>query len=158
MLDVMEKKYTKEDIYNAISNCKKVGVSTVPVGLLFGMPGETEETIKESAAFTASLWYLMGYDWNTFYNPTWVIAIPGTPLYEYCQQIGVIGKTLDEEEDYLIYTSEFDNTYILRYVNKTALGMNVMLNDNKNLTEIRIYHSIVCISFLLGYLLLILIS
>ena len=119
MLDIMEKKYTKEDVYNVISNCKKVGISTVPVGLLFGMPGETEETIKESAAFTASLWYLMGYDWNTFYNPTWVIAIPGTPLYEYCQQIGVIGKTLDEEEDYLIYTSEFNNTYILRYINKT---------------------------------------
>ncbi len=119
MLDIMEKKYTKEDVYNAISNCKKVGISTVPVGLLFGMPGETEETIKESAAFTASLWYLMGYDWNTFYNPTWVIAIPGTPLYEYCQQIGVVGKTLDEEEDYLIYMSEFNNTYVLRYINKT---------------------------------------
>jgi radical SAM superfamily enzyme YgiQ (UPF0313 family) len=119
MLDIMEKKYTKEDVYNAISNCKKVGISTVPTGLLFGMPGETEETIKESAEFTASLWYLMGYDFNTFYTPTWVIAIPGTPLYEYCQQIGVIGKTLDEEEDYLIYTSEFNNTYILRYINKT---------------------------------------
>jgi len=46
MLDIMEKKYTKEDVYNVISNCKKVGISTVPVGLLFGMPGETEETIK----------------------------------------------------------------------------------------------------------------
>jgi hypothetical protein len=83
------------------------------------MPGETEETIKESAEFTASLWYLLGYDWNTAYHPNWAIAIPGTPLYEYCQQIGVIGKTLDEEEDYLIYTSEFENTNILRYVNKT---------------------------------------
>ena len=119
MLDVMEKKYTKEDVYNAISNCKKVGVSTVPVGLLFGMPGETEETIKESAEFIASLWVLLEYDFNTFYHPTWVIAIPGTPLYEYCQQIGVIGKTLDEEEDYLIYMSEFKNTHILKYVNKT---------------------------------------
>jgi len=119
MLDIMEKKYTKEDIYNAISNCKKVGISTAPEGLLFGMPGETEETIKECAEFTASLWYLLGYDWNTAYHPNWAIAIPGTPLYEYCQQIGVIGKTLDEEEDYLIYTSEFENTNILRHVNKT---------------------------------------
>jgi hypothetical protein len=47
------------------------------------------------------------------------MAIPGTPLYEYCQQIGVIGKTLDEEEDYLIRLSEHKNTHILNYVNKT---------------------------------------
>jgi len=47
------------------------------------------------------------------------MAIPGTSLYEYCQQIGVIGKTLDEEEDYLFYMSEFKNTHILKYVNKT---------------------------------------
>jgi hypothetical protein len=46
-------------------------------------------------------------------------AIPGTPLYEYCQQIGVIGKTLDEEEDYLIRSSEHKHTQILNYVNKT---------------------------------------
>jgi len=129
MLDVMEKKYTKEDVYNAISNCKKVGISTIPVGLLFGMPGETEETIKESAEFTASLWYLLEYDWNTFYYPTWVIAIPGTPLYEYCQQIGVIGKTLDEEEDYLINASE-GNDFILDYLNKT----------NSNIKEVHYWH------------------
>ena len=30
------------------------------------------------------------------------IAVPGTPLYEYSQQIGVIGKSLEDEEDYLI--------------------------------------------------------
>jgi hypothetical protein len=47
------------------------------------------------------------------------MAIPGTPLYEYCQQIGVIGKTLEEEEDYLIRISEHKNTHILNYINKT---------------------------------------
>jgi len=47
------------------------------------------------------------------------MAIPGTSLYEYSQQIGVIGKTLDEEEDYLIRVSEHKNTHILNYVNKT---------------------------------------
>ncbi len=47
------------------------------------------------------------------------MAVPGTPLYEYCQQIGVIGKSLDEEENYLIRTSEQNNKNILNYVNKT---------------------------------------
>ena len=56
--------------------------------------------------------------WNIG-NPFWAAAIPGTPLYEYSQQIGAIGKTLDEEEDYLIRSSEHKHTHILNYVNKT---------------------------------------
>ena len=51
-------------------------------------------------------------DWNIT-KPQLAMAIPGTPLYEYSQQIGVIGKTLDEEEDYLIRTSNSNNKSIL---------------------------------------------
>jgi radical SAM superfamily enzyme YgiQ (UPF0313 family) len=118
ILDIMEKKFTTKDVYNAISNCKKLGISTSPDALMIGMPGETKETIVESATFIASLRYLLGKDWNIS-NPFLAMAIPGTSLYEYCQQIGVIGKTLDEEEDYLIRISEHRNTYVLNYVNKT---------------------------------------
>ena len=118
ILDIMEKKCTTEDIYKAISNCKKVGVGTATDALMIGMIGETEETVRESAEFVASLLYALGRDWNIG-EPAWVMAIPGTPLYEYCQQIGVIGKSLDEEEDYLIRLSELNNKNILNYVNKT---------------------------------------
>ena len=114
----MEKKTNVEDIYNAISNCKKVGIITSPDAIMIGMPGETKETIIESAEFVASLRYLLGMDWNIA-NSFLAISLPGTPLYEYCQQIGVIGETLDEEEDYLIRISEHKNTHILNYVNKT---------------------------------------
>jgi hypothetical protein len=86
--------------------------------LTIGMPGETRETVIQSAQFLTSLRYLLGKDRNLG-NPYLPLAIPGTPLYEYCQQIGVIGKTLDEEEDYLIYISNHKNTNILSYVNKT---------------------------------------
>ena len=119
ILDIMEKKSTVEDIYNAISNCKKVGIITSPDAIMIGMPGETRETVIESATFIASLRYLLGMDWNIA-NSFLAIALPGTPLYEYCQQIGLIGETLDEEEDYLIRLCEGGlNTPILGYLNKT---------------------------------------
>ena len=118
ILDIMEKKFKTQDVYNTISNCKKVGIGTAPDALMIGMPGETRETVKESAQFVASLRLLLEENWNIS-NPFWAAAIPGTPLYEYSQQIGVIGKTLDEEEDYLIRSSEHKHTHILNYVNKT---------------------------------------
>jgi hypothetical protein len=48
----------------------------------------------------------------------WAMAIPGTSLYEYCQQIGLIGKTIDEEEEYLIRVSE-QRANVLNYLNVT---------------------------------------
>ena len=45
--------------------------------MLIGMPGETRETVIETAEYAASLRYLVGNDWNTSY-PGWVAAIPGT--------------------------------------------------------------------------------
>ncbi|MDP7196409.1 MAG: radical SAM protein [SAR202 cluster bacterium] len=121
MLDIMEKKNTTETIYNVVSNCKKLDISTFSFGFLFGMPGETEKTVKETAEFRALLSYVLERDWNVNIAPFLVIAILGTPLYEYCQQIRAIGKSLDEEEDYLIRLSEFDNQRnILNYLNKTT--------------------------------------
>ena len=115
ILDIMEKKVTTKDVYNAVLNCKKTRVRTFTSNLIIGMPGETAETIIESAKFVASLRFLLGTDWHILRTHL-AIAIPGTPLYEYCQQIGVIGKTLDEEEDYLLRTS---GLHVFNYVNKT---------------------------------------
>ena len=47
-------------------------------------------------------------------------SIPGTPLYEYSQQIGVIGTSLEEEEEYLYRTADtMEDRGILNYLNKT---------------------------------------
>jgi hypothetical protein len=87
--------------------------------MVIGMPGETRETVIESAKFIASLRYSLEMNWNIREESfSWAMAIPGTPLYEYCQQIGVIGKTLDEEEDYLIRSADHVLNF-LNYVNKT---------------------------------------
>ena len=118
ILNIMEKKITTKNVYDAISNCKKLSIGTGTDQLMIGMPGETRETVIESAQFVASLRYLLEKSWNI--NQTFLaMAIPGTPLYEYSQQIGAIGKTLDDEEDYLIRISEHKNTHVLNYVNKT---------------------------------------
>ncbi len=118
ILDIMEKKFKLKDVYTALKYCRdlKIGVSTD--NIMLGMPGETKETVIESGEFVASLRYMLGRGWNAT-NPFMAMAIPGTALYEYSQQIGVIGKTLNEEEDYLIRVSEHKNTHILNYVNKT---------------------------------------
>ena len=118
ILDIMEKKFTPKDVYKAISNCKKLGIDTNPNAVVIGMPGETKETVIESAKFIASLKYILDYNWNIREAYHWAWAIPGTPLYEYCQQIGVVGKSLDEEEDYIIRVAEHQLDF-LNYVNKT---------------------------------------
>ncbi len=119
ILDIMEKKIELEDVFQALTNCKKTGVRTTTDAFMVGMPGETRETVIESAVFVARLRYLLDMDWENSY-PNWTIAIPGSPLYEYCQQIGVIGKTADEEEDYMMRTAlQFDDHGVLNYLNKT---------------------------------------
>jgi hypothetical protein len=85
--------------------------------MIIGMPGETEETIIESAEYNTKLRHVLGMHW-LISNPGLLIATPGTPVYEYCQQIGSIGKTIDEEEDYLNNLESFDES-VLNYVNMT---------------------------------------
>ena len=119
ILDIMEKKTTKEKVFEQISTCKRLGIATASEVFMLGTPGESRETVLETAEFAAKLRYLLEEDWNTAY-PCWATAIPGTPLYEYSQQIGVIGRTIDEEEEYLIRTAdEVEEHGILNYLNKT---------------------------------------
>tara|TARA_B110000027_G_scaffold133964_1_gene164155 strand:- start:127 stop:2121 length:1995 start_codon:yes stop_codon:yes gene_type:complete len=119
ILELMEKKTTKTKVYDAIANCKKLNINTAVEVMLIGMPGETRETVIETAEYAASLRFLVGNDWNTSY-PGWVAAIPGTPVYEYCQQVGIIGETIEEEEKYLIVLAdEMEQHGILNYLNKT---------------------------------------
>ena len=62
ILDMMEKKFDKDDVLDAISNCAKLGVLNEPDALMLGMPGETDETVEESANFIAGLRYTLGLE------------------------------------------------------------------------------------------------
>ena len=110
MLNIMEKKYTVGEIAQAHRWCANYNI-WFNLGMLVGMPGETSETVEESSKMIAEIALLgnkspaelMGY------AAAYPIPFPGTPLYEYGKQLGVIGGTPDEEENFLIYVTAADS-------------------------------------------------
>lgn len=125
ILNVMEKKFTKEQVKRAVCWCAEFKLYS-PLAIMFGMPGETIETAKETGRFIAEM--ALGSDGapkndgDVFY----AIPFPGTPLYEYGQQIGVIGKSVDEEEQFLmdLFTAP---SYKLSYVNLNGAPLSEVL-------------------------------
>jgi len=107
ILQVMEKKTKQEDNLNAMRWTVGAGLSTV-VQLVLGMPGESPETIQETIEFTR--WaVLQAPDQNpNNLSVNYAQALPGTPLYEYGRHAGLIGRSLDDEEDYLLRISDKD--------------------------------------------------
>jgi len=115
MLDIMEKKFTPDDVLEAVSNCHRLGLYTFTDSMLLGMPGETEETVVETSRFVAKLRHIVGLN-NNISAPSWAMAIPGTPLYEFAQQIGVLGNSLEREEMHLCLLAE-ESQNIFNHVN-----------------------------------------
>lgn len=107
MLEVMEKKTRIEDNYNAARWVIEAGLNTV-LTIVLGMPGESNETVRETAAFLR--FALTQQPWQSPYDVsiTHAQALPGTPLYEYARRNGMIGTDLDGEEAYLIQISDRD--------------------------------------------------
>ena len=80
MLDIMKKGTTLAQIERAFDLCQKVGIRTQAF-FLFGIPGETPQTIRESIEFAKKL----RPDSAQF---AVVVPHPGTELYEICQSKG----------------------------------------------------------------------
>ena len=107
MLEVMEKKTSIDDNYNAQKWTTEAGFETV-VQLVLGMPGESPETIRETIEFCKYSFTL-----NPDLNPNnlsinYAQALPGTPLYEYARHKGLVGGGIDGEEAYLLQISDRD--------------------------------------------------
>jgi hypothetical protein len=105
MLKVMQKAVAGRDNYNAMKWTVEAGFFTSPQ-LVIGMPGESMTTIEESADFMA---YAMTLDKSQ--NPMTISinfaqALPGTPLYEYARAKGLIGDSIEAEEEYLMSVSD----------------------------------------------------
>ena len=128
MLDLMEKKFTTEDIKKAIYACAEIGLHTPLLGFMIGMPGESEETIKESGQLAGELYAKLKippyYIWGNVDLP-YAIPLVGTPLYEYGKQLGLIGNNVDEEANYLEMTS---NVAILKrfYINFSCVYLKIL--------------------------------
>jgi radical SAM superfamily enzyme YgiQ (UPF0313 family) len=117
MLDVMEKRTTLEENLNALKLVNEQGVF-FGTGLVLGMPGESEKTVEETIK---SIGPVIPDDIAAPYEPciNWFQAIPGTPGYEFARSAGLIGDSLEEEEQYLESLYGINANNIKHYLNFT---------------------------------------
>jgi hypothetical protein len=115
----MEKVTKTEQNYNAVKWMVENNLFTI-VQIVIGMPGENPETIKETSRFTSFF-----VEQSPKINPNllsinFAQALPGTPLYEMGRHMGIIGQTIDTEEQYLIKVSDRDARDGETYINFTG--------------------------------------
>ena len=131
VLDIMEKKATVEMNIDAMRWVHEAGMFTI-LQFVIGMPGETDETIRETIQFikkvTPYLFLKDGDAPSRLASINYAQALPGTPLYEYAREHGYIGSDLDAEERYLYEISDIDAYSTDHFVNYTQLPfLNVLL-------------------------------
>jgi len=73
ILDAMGKGITVEQNYNFYATAKNY-FSRVHASLIYGYPGETEETVQETVEFMKSI--------NYYHEPAFLAPYPGTPVYK----------------------------------------------------------------------------
>ena len=125
ILDIMEKKFERKQIINAVKWCRDLKIYS-PLAIMFGMPGETEQTAMETGKLMAEIAFATHSHPAEGKDLFYAIPFPGTPLYEYGQQTGVIGNTVEAEEDYLenVFSAP---TYKLSYVNLNGASVSEVL-------------------------------
>ena len=116
ILSIMEKRVTREQNLEVAKLLMKEGMNTVHQ-IVIGMPGENDKTIAETIEC------LKQATEDTSDYPSVSInyfqSLPGTPAYEFGRQRGLFGKTLDEEEAYLLGISNIDACSPEHYKNVT---------------------------------------
>ena len=127
MLRVMEKKIKLEENIQALKYTYEAGIGTVGQ-LILGMPGETDKTIDETIDFIKKTMPYYSKGWrkriNYMLSINYAQSLPGTPLYEYAREHGLIGTDIDSEEKYLLDISDvdaYDNDHFLNFTQQPLL-------------------------------------
>lgn len=102
ILNIMEKNTTVEQNIAAAILAKKFGINTIPF-IIIGYPGETIDTLYETIKFLKKAEFI-----SHSFRPTFPMAMPGTPLYEYARLMGCI----NDEDKYLEAVSNVDTTIL----------------------------------------------
>jgi len=104
MLEIMKKKISLDRVREALKDCRELGIKTQAF-FLFGVPGENQETIKETIEFANEI----GADSTQF-----AIAIPhpGTELYQICSEQGWL--VYDGWEDFAAENSLIETDELTR--------------------------------------------
>jgi len=118
ILDIIDKKTNVQQNFQALRETIGAGIYTAP-NFLFGLPGETTETVKESISFLKKL--NLGAN---LYQYVYVLTVPKTPLYDYSKAAGLI---LDEdkylENLFYVNTQELVETNVFINFSSESLKM-----------------------------------
>lgn len=102
IMDIMEKKFTPENVFESLKLLADRDMYS-PLAIMVGMPGESIASVKETGKFLGRLCHMQGiHPWHGVASIFYALPLPGTPLFVYGQQKGVIGTSVDEEEKYLL--------------------------------------------------------
>lgn len=118
MLDTIEKRITVDEIVAAYENASSLGLIFGQSNWLVGNPGDTEQSALETGRIMGKLAHILGIPLRISNGgPSYVIPIPGTPLYEYAQQTGVLPTDLEGETRFLKYLATVPNSFKWKYTN-----------------------------------------
>ncbi len=102
ILDVMEKNFTVRDVEVALEACWENDLFS-PLAMMVGMPGEDQDTIRETGQWIGKMYAKFGPDpRDDDYALFYALPFPGTPLYSFCVEKALINGDLDSEESYLM--------------------------------------------------------
>ena len=126
ILDVMEKVFKVSDVYDALDSCIRHGIYS-PAAVMVGMPGETELTARETGELIGNIASKLGVHPEVMkFEIFYALPLPGTSLWEYGEQVGVIGKETEDVIDYLTRVADA-GTYKRYYINLNGAPISEVL-------------------------------
>jgi len=126
ILTIMEKGVTRKQNMEVAKLINREGMHTTHQ-LVMGMPGENDKTIKETIeCMKVATEDMDDYPYNRI-SVTYFQSLPGTPGYEYMRMRGLLGKTLDDEEKYLLKVSDVNAASPKHYINVSEECMSKVL-------------------------------
>ncbi len=136
ILSVMEKRASCLDNIKAAKACEEAGIYT-EIQLILGMPGEDDSTVNETTNFAIEATKTLPY--LPLLSINYLQSLPGTPSYDFLQHYKLVGKSVDEEERYLLSVSDVNACEFSHYINVTQSPMGrVMTWQQKLNLKVRI--------------------
>jgi hypothetical protein len=115
----MEKNIELEQNIAAAKWTHEAGLYTV-YQMVLGMPGEDKQTIAETTEFIKRVTEFLPEPPLTRLSINYIQALPGTPVYEYARNVGLIGPTLEDESQYLEVVSDINAADDTKFLNFTS--------------------------------------
>lgn len=130
ILSVMEKRASAMDNVRAAKTCAEAGVYS-PIQLILGMPGEDDSTVEETIKFVIEVT-------KDLPNPpvlsiNYLQSLPGTPSYDFLKHYNLVGKSVDEEERYLLSVSDVNACEFSHYINVTQAPLGHVMTWQRKL-------------------------